>query len=177
MDTGGGEVGVVPINPRSREDLALDIDVDHVLRTAGLQALLDAVVVITGLRFAAVARVTDTRWTAVVVHDLLGVGAQPGQELASETMLCKDVQRSGQPIFFEVTSNEERYRDHPTPLMHGFETYVSLPVHLPDSTFFGTLCALDTQSASLTPETIQMLQRFAVAMGRRLAVDSTPDRS
>ena len=34
---------------------------------------------------------------------------------------------------------------HPTPILYGFQSYVSVPVYRPDGSFFGTLCAIDPE--------------------------------
>lgn len=49
-------------------------DVAALLQLPALPALLELASRLTGMRFVAVARVTDERWTACAVHDLLGFG-------------------------------------------------------------------------------------------------------
>ena len=54
------------------------------------------------------------------------------------------------------------YRDHPTPKLYRFQSYISVPVVLPDNTFFGTLCALDPSPRQLnTPAITEMLRLFS----------------
>jgi signal transduction histidine kinase len=46
--------------------------------------------------------------------------------------------------------------------MYGFQSYISMPIMLANSTFFGTLCAIDPRPTMLkTPETIGMFKLFA----------------
>src|SRR6202012_3736527 len=44
----------------------------------------------------------------------------------------------------------------------GFQSYISVPIILPDGRFFGTLCAIDPRPARLNnPETIGTINLFA----------------
>jgi signal transduction histidine kinase len=59
-------------------------------------------------------------------------------------------------------AEDEAYCGHPTPAMYGFQSYISMPIILPNGTFFGTLCAIDPKPAKLkNPETIGMFKLFA----------------
>ena len=72
---------------------AIEADIANVSRNASVPRILDAVVHTTGLRFAAVARVTETTWTACAVRDDLGFGLAPGGDLVLETLRDLDVQQ------------------------------------------------------------------------------------
>jgi signal transduction histidine kinase len=51
---------------------------------------------------------------------------------------------------------------HPTPAMYGFQSYISVPIMLPGSGFFGTLCAIDPRPARVnTPQIVGMFKLFA----------------
>jgi signal transduction histidine kinase len=45
--------------------------------------------------------------------------------------------------------------------MYGFQSYISMPIILPDGRFFGTLCAIDPRPARLAPEAVSMFKLFA----------------
>ncbi len=48
---------------------------------------------------------------------------------------------------------------HHTPARYGFQSYISMPIVLPDGTFFGTLCAIDPKPAKLnTPRNRRHVQ-------------------
>ena len=53
---------------------------------------------ITGIGFAAIARVTAGSWTACAVLDQIAFGVKPGSTLDVETTLCKEVRASCLPI-------------------------------------------------------------------------------
>jgi signal transduction histidine kinase len=116
----------------------------------------------TGMGFAAVARVTEERWIACGVKDDIGFGLQPGGELKVKTTLCNEVRQKRDPVIINHVAEDEVYCGHPTPAMYGFQSYISMPIILPDGRFFGTLCAIDPQPAKLkTPEVVGMFKLFA----------------
>ncbi len=160
-------VGTVPLDESAAPGkIDLQLDLDAIRRIAGIPAMLEAVVRAADMRFAAVARVTDTEWTACVVRDLVGFGLQAGQDLALETTICNEIRQHGNPVYFDSASRDDTFANHPTPAMYGFESYISVPIHLPDGTFFGTLCALDPKPAKITVQTVRTLEMFAAVIGR-----------
>ena len=72
------------------EDSAEEIahDVAAVIRLQAVPTLLEVLCEATGMRFAAVARVTEKTWTACVVKDDINFGLMPGGRLDLETTLC-----------------------------------------------------------------------------------------
>jgi hypothetical protein len=82
----------------------------------------------TGMRFVAVARVTAERWTACAVHDLLGFGLAPGQDLVLETTLCDEIRQHQQTVQFDQASLHPVFSGHPTPALYGFESYLGADV-------------------------------------------------
>ena len=54
------------------------------------------------------------------------------------------------------------YATHPVPQQYGFQSYVSVPIILPNGEMFGTLCAIDANPARVsTPEVLGMFTLFA----------------
>jgi signal transduction histidine kinase len=116
----------------------------------------------TGLRFAAVARVTSDRWIACAVRDEIAFGLQVGGELPVKTTLCDEVRSRRELVIIDNVAEDKLYCGHPTPGMYGFQSYISVPINLPDGRFFGTLCALDPLPAQLkTSSTIETFKLFA----------------
>jgi signal transduction histidine kinase len=79
-------------------------------------------------------------------------------------------------VIIDHVAEDAAFRDHPTPAIYGFQSYISMPIVLPDGSFFGTLCAIDPRPARLNrPEIIGMFKLFAALvafhldMQRRLA--------
>jgi len=123
--------------------------IDAVGRLSVVPRILDAVVRRTGMRFAAVARVTDTRWTACAVRDDLGFGLLPGGDLALETTICNDIRSTHQPVVFGHASEHAVFSRHHTPRHYKLESYASVPIFTLQGEFFGTLCAIDSRPVKL----------------------------
>jgi signal transduction histidine kinase len=138
------------------DDLAAVAKVDVV------KTILEVVCRTTGMGFAAVARVTEDRWIACAVRDEIAFGLQPGGELEVKSTICDEIRDHGQPVIIEHVATDEIFCAHATPHKYGFQSYISVPITLPDGRFFGTLCAIDPRPARLkTPETIGMFTLFA----------------
>jgi len=137
-----------------RQVVGVKQDISAIGRIAAVPRILQAVAHITGLRFAAIARVTDTTWTACATYDELGFGLVPGGELVLETTICNDIRHSLKPVIFEHASRHPLYSRHHTPRIYGLESYVSVPIFRPDGSFFGTLCAIDSLPAKFEEEHI-----------------------
>lgn len=69
-------------------------------RVAAVPAILDVVARATGMRFSAVARVTETTWTACAVYDTIDFGLRPGGEPVPETTICNEIRQHRQPVVF-----------------------------------------------------------------------------
>lgn len=124
--------------------------------------LLKVVCRTTGMGFAAIARVTDTRWTALAVQDDIQFGLRPGGSLVLETTLCHEVHRSGRPITIDQASTDPVYREHHTPRLYGIESYISVPIVMTDGRYFGNLCAIDPRPAKVADENVlSMFTLFA----------------
>lgn len=141
---------------------AFSADIAAISRIDAVPKILEVVCRITGMGFAAVARVTDERWIACAVRDQIQFGLEPGGELEVETTLCSEIRDSAKPVVIDDVETDEVYSGHPTPAMYGFKSYISIPVFRADGSFFGTLCAIDPRPAKLnTPETLGMFTLFA----------------
>lgn len=151
------------------DEAAIACDIAAINRIDAVPGILKAVADITGMRFTAVARVTDARWIACAVQDTMGFGLEPGGELALETTICNEIRQSGRSVMFGQASLHPVFSTHQTPALYGFESYVSVPIARHDGTFFGTLCAIDPLPAKLDdPHLLQTLQLFAQLIGSQL---------
>ncbi|WP_428311431.1 GAF domain-containing sensor histidine kinase [Hydrocarboniphaga sp.] len=134
-----------------------------------MPTILDVCCRLTGLRFAAVARVTETRWIACAVRDQLGFGLTPGGELELKTTICDEIRQSGKAVVIDQVSAHAHFCTHHTPRQYGFESYISIPIHRVNGEFFGTLCALDPLPAKLDdPQVIQTFELFAKLISLQL---------
>lgn len=132
--------------------------------SSDLQAIgsIDAVPVIlnmvkhmTGMRFAAVARVTESKWIACAVDDSIDFGLLPGGELVLESTICHEIRQHHQPVIFGHASQHPVFSTHHTPKTYGLESYISIPIIKADGEFFGTLCAIDSVPANLDDPAIE----------------------
>jgi len=147
----------------------LQQDIAAIARIDVVSTVLDVVCRVTGMGFAAVARVTEDRWIACAVRDEIAFGLQPGGELKVETTICNEIRGSGLPVVIDHVSSDQDFCGHPTPQMYGFQSYISMPILRRNGAFFGTLCAIDPKPAKLkTPHVIGMFRLFADLIGFHL---------
>ena len=142
-----------------------------------IAAILRKVCDLTGMGFAAVARVTDQRWTACHVLDRIDFGLDPGDELELKTTICNEIRDHRKVVVFDQASGHRYWRTHPTPALYGFESYLALPITLSDGQFFGTLCALDPEPRAVdVPELIatitQLTDELATILGKTISPGS-----
>ena len=149
------------------EDIQSDIEI--VQKIEAVPTILEVVCRITGMRFAAVARVTEERWIACSVLDEIDFGLKPGGELKVETTICHEIRQSREAVIIDNVAQDQQWCGHATPNMYGFQSYISVPILLADGSFFGTLCAIDPKPARLkTPEVIGTFRLFAELIGKHL---------
>lgn len=159
--------GFKPVGPREVSDFAVDIA--RVQGIAAVPAILDVALRLTGMGFAAVARVTEDRWIACQVLDHLGFGLVPGGELAVKSTLCDEIRDHRQCIVIDDVSKDEIYREHHTPRTYGLNGYISIPIILSGDRFWGTLCAIDPKPARVSdPAVLGAFKLFAELIGHHL---------
>jgi signal transduction histidine kinase len=136
--------------------------VEAISRIPAVPTILEVVCKTTGMGFAAVARVTEDRWITCGVRDDIAFGLEPGGELKIETTICNEIRKHRQAVVIDDVSQDPHYAGHHTPAIYGLQSYISMPIILPDGSFFGTLCAIDVTPRKLdTPETVGMFKLFA----------------
>ena len=141
----------------------------RVLGIASVPHILDIVCRTTGMGFAAIARVTPERWITCASLDHLQFGLKPGDELKVETTICHEVRGCDERIVIDDVAADAHWREHHTPRMYGFRSYISVPIRLGDGSFFGTLCAIDPQPRTLNePRTLALFESFAELLGREI---------
>jgi GAF domain-containing protein len=124
-----------------------------------IRAILADVCSLTGMGFAAVARVTDSRWIACQVLDRIEFGLTPGGELDVQTTICNEIRDHARVVIFDDASMDDTWRTHPVPILYGFKSYASLPIVLADGEFYGTLCAIDPAARTIAvPKVVAALR-------------------
>ena len=119
-----------------------------------LRAILAEICAVTGMGFAAIARVTETQWITCQVDDRIEFGLDPGDELLVKQTICDEIRDSGETVVFDDASGDIKWSRHPVPVLYGFKSYCSIPVYLDDGSFYGTLCAIDPEPRSVANEAI-----------------------
>jgi signal transduction histidine kinase len=136
-------------------------DVENISRIPIIPSLLEVICRTTGMGFAAIARVTETKWVACSVRDEILFGIKPGGELKLETTICNEIRQTHQAVVIDHVEKDKIYCGHLTPHMYGFQSYISVPIFRKDGSFFGTLCAIDPKPHRLnTPEIVAMFRLF-----------------
>jgi signal transduction histidine kinase len=141
-------------------------------------SILQMVCTATGMRFAAVARVTADNWVACAVRDEIDFGLKPGGELPLKTTICDEIRASGRAIIIDHVSADPQFRTHHTPRMYGFQSYISVPITRTNGEFFGTLCALDPLPAKVSDaKVIATFELFCQLISLQLDAEERLERS
>ena len=160
---------VIVMRGNGMDRTQIEADIANIHRIAAVPRILAAVVECTRMRFAAVARVTETSWTACAVRDDLGFGLVAGDDLPLETTICNEIRQHHQPVRFNHASAHPLFRNHHTPLRYGLESYISVPIFRGKGEFFGTLCAIDSEPAEVEgPAVLRSLQLYSELIGLQL---------
>lgn len=137
-------------------------DIERVAGIAAVPTILDVVLRMTGMGFAAVARVTEDRWITCQSLDHAGFGLKPGDELPIESTICNEIRDHREVVVFDDSAEDPVYRDHHTPRVYGLRSYISVPIVRANGQFFGTLCAIDPDPAKLNnPQVLGTFRLFA----------------
>lgn len=144
-------------------------DIAAIDKVDPVSSILEVICKATKMGFAAIARVTEDKWVACAVRDEIQFGLLPGGELELKTTICHEIRQHRQPVIFDDATIDPQYAAHHTPKLYGLRSYISLPIITKDGQFFGTLCAIDPNPASVNnPETIGMFKLFAELIAMHL---------
>ena len=148
-------------------DFQSDIEMLAASETVG--TLLETVMLATDMRFAAVARVTTDRWVACRTVDEVNFGLSEGDEIGIDQTFCQSVRETSEKVMFNDVATDDVYRNHPIAAQFGIVSYASIPIFRSNGSFFGTLCAIDTEPRDVKhPRVVAMLEMFADIIGRSL---------
>ncbi|MFJ7004901.1 ATP-binding protein [Pseudomonas putida] len=149
----------------------LSHDISTIAKIEAVPLILNMVKHVTGMRFAAIARVTERKWVACAVDDSIDFGLIPGSELVLETTICHEIRQHHKPVIFKNASEHPVYSTHHTPKTYGLESYVSIPITRTNGDFFGTLCAIDQVPAHFDEDAVcNTLTLFAQLIAVQLDV-------
>lgn len=151
---------------------AIAKDVSAINSISSVPSILKVVSEMTGMRFVTIARVTQDSWTACAVLDRINFGLAAGGQLDVATTLCKEVRDCRMPIIIDHASADPQYRDHRTPKIYGFESYIAVPIYRNNGDYFGNLCALDPLPVSISDEKMtSMVKLFAELISVQLEAE------
>jgi len=143
-------------------------------RIEAVPTLLKVLCEMTGLRFAVVARVTGSTWTACAVRDDLSLGVEPGDPLAFLANFGVDSQIARVPIVIDQAKMPY------TPLsmaLGSIQSFISVPIIVTNGQHFGALCALDSKPAGLgEPRILSMFTEFAALIASQFEQQSIRER-
>lgn len=149
------------------QDISKAVSAIH--RIDAIPTLLAVLRETTGLRVAAVVRVSENTWTVCAAQDGLDLGLEAGAPFALQTSLDLHSQPAPAPIVVERASTDPRY---PRPAGGGayvIESYLSVPIFLPNGRYFGNLLAFDSHAMTLPgPVALSMFARFAALIASHL---------
>ena len=147
-------------------------DIERLAASDLVGTILETVMLATNMRFAGVARVTTDRWVACRTVDDVKFGIAAGDEIAIESTFCQTVRDTAEMVIFSDANTDTVYKGHPIAEAFGIVSYASVPIHRGDGSFFGTLCAIDTEPKNVTsPRAVSMLKMFADLIGRSLETE------
>lgn len=144
-------------------------DVFAVQQIQAVPTLLQVICEITGMRFAAVTKVTEDSRTLCAVKDDIYSGLDPARQL--ETTLYIEAKQSHKPVVIEHASLDPLYCNHHMPKLPHIESYVSVPIIMADGRYFGNLCAVDPAPAKISSAVLGMFERFAALIAMQLDSD------
>lgn len=147
-----------------RKNLAVDLvnDIENISKIGAIPSILNVICRSTGMKFSAVARVTEDKWITCVSQDEINFGLKTGDELVLETTICNEIRQHNKPVIIENVAKSEQFCNHHTPAQYGFQSYISYPIFRKDGRFFGTLCAIDPEPAKLeNKETKELFGLYA----------------
>ncbi|MDI3399675.1 GAF domain-containing protein [Pseudomonas sp. V88_4] len=128
--------------------------------------ILQLVTRLTGARFAAIAKFTESEWIVCSAYDPIELGISTGDTLELETTLCSEFRRDPQVLFVPQISQDGRFSTRPVVKQYLIESYAGVPIFLPDGQLWGALCALDSRAVIYDdPDLADTLGLFARLIG------------
>ncbi|QPM91955.1 Adaptive-response sensory-kinase SasA [Pseudooceanicola algae] len=147
-------------------------DIEMLANSPLIGTILETVMLATNMRFAAVARVTADHWVACRTVDEVNFGLKAGDEIEIQSTFCQTVRDTSRKVMFSDVATDDVYQGHPIAARFGIVSYASIPIHRGDGTFFGTLCAIDTEPRDVKhPRSVAMLEMFADIIGQSLETE------
>lgn len=128
--------------------------------------ILKLVTRLTEMRFAGIAKFTETEWVVCAAYDPNEIGISPGDIWELETTLCSELRRDPRSLFVPKISQDGRYSERAVVKRYAIESYAGVAIILPDGRLYGALCALDSRPMIFEdPDLEETLFLFARLIG------------
>lgn len=136
---------------------------------------LELACAVSGMRVALIGEVGEQQWRAVHALDRAGLGISAGLRLDLINTFCRDVTATQEAIWFGDYRQDQQRCDSPIPAMHGFRSYISVPVVLSDGRVFGTLCTLDPEPRPITDEILHAMRALGAVVAEQISAADVHD--
>lgn len=136
---------------------------------------LELACAVSGMRVALIGEVGEQQWRAVHALDRAGLGISAGLRLDLINTFCRDVTATQEAIWFGDYRQDQKRCDSPIPAMHGFRSYISVPVLLADGRVFGTLCTLDPEPRPITDEILHAMRALGAVVAEQISAAEAHD--
>lgn len=83
---------------------------------------------------------------------------------------------SVEPLVIHKASDDPRFVEHPGLTVFGVESYVAVPLHRRDGSYFGTLCVMDTDHQGFDDDILPLLALFSDLIAFELEADELQHR-
>ena len=81
-------------------------DISAINSIEAVPSIFQVIYNVTGMGFAAVARVTEGRWVACSVLDRIAFGLKPGEELIIGTTICNEIRQSREGVVIDDVAED-----------------------------------------------------------------------
>ncbi|BAP45617.1 GAF domain-containing protein [Pseudomonas sp. LJDD11] len=163
-----------PVPPVQYTPPGLDwLELQAINEVEGLSNVLQLVLLLTGLKFAAIGKFNEENWVAYIVNDEMHLGLEPGSTIPNEVAICTKVMQEHTPLIMPRISDDPAYRSHPNVIKFGLQAYISMPIFLINGEFFGTLCATAPYPADVlgNEKTLDSMKLFSRLSGQLLSLN------
>lgn len=86
-------------------------------------SILQLVTRTTGMRFAGIAKFTETDWIVCSAYDPIHLGIEAGDTLDLEITICSELRRDPKALFIPKNSEDSRYSIRPILERYRIESY------------------------------------------------------
>lgn len=121
---------------------------------------------LTKMRFAVIAKFTDSELITCSVYDPGNLGIEAGVAVPLDNTVCSEFRTNPEALFLSEISKNPRFSARWVVKRYALESYAGLPIFLPDGSLYGALCVMDSQTVTFNdPDLAEELALFARLIG------------